>query len=226
MKKIILPKDHYSLEHLAQFIMGATHNFCTRVQHCLVLLRVTWRDTNSCKQQSNQCPICYYGPLTWTYVATSFTLCQASARGHESPRKGPIFWGRKMKKEKSCHGKNMACRQLYQRHTRLQFCLITSHTINALHWEVSWNENIFCIFYVNGKIYELICVFGTVKYFSLKKKSGYKGNVGSLTVNKSKLATHVLDDWTVLQLQTCHHGKDNKVLQRVTLNIKSLPKDT
>lgn len=106
-KNIILPKDHYSLEHLAHFVMGATNNFCTLVQHCLVLLRVwvTWRDTNSCKQQSNQCPICYYGPLTWTYVATSFTLCQASARGHESPRKGPIFWGKKMKKEKSCYGK-------------------------------------------------------------------------------------------------------------------------
>lgn len=102
LKEIVLPKVHYSLEHLAQFVMGATNNFCTWVQHCLVLLLVwvTWRDTNSCKQQSNQCPICYYGPLTWTYVATSFTLCQASAWGHESPRKGPIFWGRKMKREK------------------------------------------------------------------------------------------------------------------------------
>lgn len=110
MKKIILPKVHYSLEHLAHFIMGTTNNFCTWVQHCLVLLLVwvTWRDTNSCKQQSNQCPICYYGPLTWTYVATSFTLCQASAWGHESPRKGPIFRERKMKREKSCYGKKMA----------------------------------------------------------------------------------------------------------------------
>lgn len=154
--------------------MGATNNFCTRVQHCLVLLRVwvTWRDTNSCKQQSNQCPICYYGPLTWTYVATSFTLCQASAWGHESPRKGPIFRGRKMKKEKSCYGKKMACRQLSQRHTRLQFCLIASHTINELYWEVSWNENIFCIFNVNMKIqYMNFVVFDTVKYFSEKIKN-------------------------------------------------------
>jgi len=40
MKKTILPKVHYSLEHLAHFIMGATNNFCTWVQHCLVLLLV------------------------------------------------------------------------------------------------------------------------------------------------------------------------------------------